>query len=354
MFTSLTTSLFLSGLLTEAHADAITDGPGAMHGNLGLRTTISSATDTLIEAGNVVGARTHNQTKLELYGEFSPIKHVSLAFSVPYLNQEYSFADISAMGFDPETKTGSYLDSSSMEDMTRNGSGMAGATLGIFLYPFHNRLFEERADRGAWKLGVQYRLSSAQHFYTTDEDGNRGVGPGAGAWQFYGSFAMPNKIGQPYTELKATSAGVWEGPVRNDDGVELRTQAQIRPPSSVSLRIGNEITLWEDTAFAHYLELDFYGRATYNSWSDVTTGVLLPNILTSYDDYIVNQSETVQIMGGLATNLQYDSYYHGRVAFEMGMISPQSVEHLYPISTNGTIVWSVLFDVRFRYRTTAT
>jgi hypothetical protein len=338
----------------DARADALTDGPGTMHGNVGLRTTISSSSDTLIEDGNVVGSRTHSQTKLELYGEFSPIKHISLAFSLPYWNEKYSFQDISTMSFDPETKTGSYLDSSSSEDMSRSGSGLAGTTLGIFFYPFHNRLFEERADRGAWKLGFQYRLPSEQHFYTTNEEGTRGAGPGAGAWIFSGAFAIPNKIGQPYTELQATYAGVWEGPVRNDEGQELRTQAEIRPPSSVSLRIGNEITLWEDTAFAHFVELDVYGRATYNSWSDITTGVLLPNTLKSYDDYIVNQSETVQLMGGLATNLQYDSYYHGRLAFEMGMMSPQSVEHLYPISTNGTLMWSVLFDVRFRYRTTAT
>ena len=118
--------------------------------------------------------------------------------------------------------------------------------------------------------------------------------------------------------------------------------------------MGNALTLWEDTAFAHFIELDLFGRAAYNSWSDVTTGVLLPSTLSSYDDFIVNQSETLQLSGGIGVNAQYNSYYHGRVSFEMGMMSPQAVEHLYPISTDGTLMWSVLFDLRFRYRTTAT
>ena len=351
---SLYSLFFISSLSTQAYADALTDGPGAMHGNIGLRTTLLSASDSLIESETVVGSRAYSLTNIELYGEFSPIKHVSVAFSLPYIGEQYTFSDISTMEFDPQTKSGSYIDSESTEDLTRQGSGIGGATLGLFLYPFHNRIFKQRADRGAWKVGVQYRLPTSHHFYTTKEDGIRGAGPGAGAWKLSGAFSVPSKIGTPYTAMDATYAGVWMGPVRNDEGKELRSQAEIRPSSSLSLRVGNALTLWEDTAFAHFIELDIYGRATYNSWADVTTSVLLPSTLSSYDDYIVNQSDTLQLMGGIGTNLQYNSYYHGRIAFEMGMTSPQAIEHLYPISTNGTLVWSVLFDLRFRYRTTAT
>lgn len=354
MLFSLHSLLFIHSFVAQARADALTDGPGTMHGNLGLRTTITSASDQLIESDTAVGSRVYQQTKIELYGEFSPIKHISVAFSIPYIGEQYTFSDISTMEFDPQTKSGSYINSAAVENLTREGSGIGGATLGMFFYPFHKQLFEDRGDRGAWKVGLHYRLPSSHHFYTTREDGTRGAGPGAGAWKVSGAFSVPSKIGTPYTAMHATYAGVWMGPIRNDDGKELRSQGEIRPPSSLSLRIGNALTLWEDTAFAHFAELDLYGRATYNSWADITTGTLLPSTLSSYEDYIVNQSETLQLMGGIGTNIQYDSYYHARFAFEMGMMSPQAIEHLYPISTNGTLVWSVLFDLRFRYRTTAT
>ena len=134
----------------NAHADALTDGPGAMHGNVGVRTTSISAADSLIESESNVGSRSYSRTHVELYGEFSPIKHLSISFSVPYINERYSFAGVSAMEFDPETKSGSYINSSPQEDFDRSGSGIGGPTIGLFFYPFHDRLFENRADRGAW------------------------------------------------------------------------------------------------------------------------------------------------------------------------------------------------------------
>lgn len=341
-------------MFSEAFAGALTDGPGDMHGNAGIRTTITSSTDSLIESGTLVGSRTHNQTQIALYGEFSPIKHVSLSFSVPYETEKYSFQNISVMGFDPQTKTGSYLNSTPTEDLERTGSGFAGTTLGINLYPFHNRLFEQRSDRGAWKLGVHYRFGTGNHFFTTNEQGLRGVGGGSSAWIFSGAFAIPSKLGQPYSALEATYSNTWTGSIRDEEGSEYISDATLRAPSRVQLRVGNELTLWEDTAFAHFVELDLYAKAAYNSWADVPTGVLLPNTLKSYNNYIVNQSESVQLMGGIGTNLQYDSYYHARLAFEMGMIGPQNIENLYPVGTNGSVVWSVMFDIRFRYRTTAT
>ena len=347
-------STFIIHASMTASADALTDGPGAMHGNVGLRTTSISASDSLIESEQSVGARSYSQTHIELYGEFSPIKHLSVAFSVPYINERYSFTGVSEMEFDPATKSGSYINSAPAGDFERNGSGIGGSTIGLFFYPFHDRLFEKRADRGSWKVGVQYRLPSSQHFYTTREDGSRGAGPGAGAWNFYGAFSTPSKVGTPYTEIKATYAGVWMGPIRNDNGEEILAQGEIRPPSRLSLRVGNAITVWEDTAFAHFVEFDVYGRGVYDSWADVTTGILLPSTLSSYDDFIVNRSEVLQLTGGMGVNAQYNSYYSGRAAFEIGMMSPQAIEHIYPISTDGSVVWSVMFDLRFRYRTTAT
>ena len=340
--------------LSLAFADAVTDGPGTMHGNIGIRTTISSSSDQLIEDGNLVGKRALGQTKAELYAEFSPIRYLSLGFSVPYYNQGYQFQDVSMMTFDPQKSTGSYINSESIDDFSREGSGIGGTTLGVFFYPFHNRLFEDRADRGEWKFGVQYRLPTALHFYTTNENGDRGVGPGSDAWILYGAFSIPSRLGQPYAELQSTHSGVWTGMVRDHEGNELISQGEIRPPSSVQIRFGNELTIWEDTAFAHFVELDLYGRTAYNSWADVTTNVALPSTLNAYSDYINNQSETLEFTAGVGTNVQYNSYYHARFAFEMGMISPQNIEHLYPISTNGTLTWSILFDIRFRYRSTAT
>ena len=237
-----------------AFADAVTDGPGTMHGNAGIRTTISSASDDMIENGNEVGKTDFGQTKIEIYGEFSPIKYVSVGFSVPHYNERYQFSDVHLMSFDPQKSTGSYINSASIDDLSREGSGLGGATLSLFFYPFHNRLFEDRADRGEWKFGLQYRLSTRSHFYTTDENGTRGVGPGADAWMLYGAFSIPSRFGQPYAEIQSTHSGVWTGTVRDDDGKELIAQGEIRPPSSVQLRFGNEITLWEDTAFAHFVE----------------------------------------------------------------------------------------------------
>ena len=91
-------------LLSSAFADALTDGPGTLHGNIGIRTSISSASDKLIEEGEVVGNRSYRQTNVTLYGEFSPIKHVSVAFELPYFNENYRFTNITTMSFSPEKK----------------------------------------------------------------------------------------------------------------------------------------------------------------------------------------------------------------------------------------------------------
>ena len=340
-------------LAQEAFAGALTDGPGDMHGNAGVITTITSISESLIESGTNVGSRTYNQTQIAFYGEFSPIKFVSVAFSVPYQMEKYVFTDISLMSFDPQSKTGSYINSTPTEDLERSGAGMTGATIGINFYPYHNRLFEQRSDRGAWKLGLHYRFGTGNHFFTTNDQGQRGAGGGSSAWIFSGTFAVPSKLGTPYSSLEATYSNPWTGSIRDEDGTERIPEATIRAPSRVLLRLGNEITLWEDTAFAHFVELDLYGKAAYTSWSDIPTGLLLPNTLKSYSNYVVNQSENLQLLGGIGTNLQYNSYYHARLGFEMGMISPQYIENLYPVGTNGSVIWSVTLDFRFRYRTTA-
>ena len=296
--------LSLQQVLPTASADALTDGPGYMHGNVGLRTTLSFGSDSLIESASVVGNRAYRSTRVDFYTEFAPIHNFSIALSLPYQTEAIDFSDVTAMQFSPQNNSGSYINTDAVDDFTREGSGIGGATVGIYYYPFHNRLYESRADRGAWKLGLAYRFASSQHFYSTDENGQRGSGPGAGALKFYGAFAVPSRIGQPYAEISAEHSGVLNGPIRNDSGEMVLSQGELRPPSRVAIRIGNEITLWEDTAFAHFAELDIYGKAFYTSWSDVTTSVLLPNTLKSYQNTIVNNSETTGAVFGLGTNIQ--------------------------------------------------
>ena len=138
-----------------------------MHGNVGIRSTFSFGSDTLIESGTEVGLRDYSSVNTEFYGEFAPIQNLSIAFTLPFQNETYSFQNVSQMEFSPQQNSGSYLNTEDIEDFSREGSGLLAPSVGIFFYPFHNRLYEERADRGAWKIGLSYRFVSNQHFFTT-------------------------------------------------------------------------------------------------------------------------------------------------------------------------------------------
>ena len=146
------------------HAATPTDAPGQFQGDIAIRSFSQSIKDSLYEKDMIVGNRNSFKQQVEIYGEVGLINELSFAISVPYSYESLLFTDVNMMQFDHTIKTGSYIDSDSMDDIERIGSGFEGAWVGLYLIPFHNKIFEERGDRGAWKVGIGYRFANQNNF----------------------------------------------------------------------------------------------------------------------------------------------------------------------------------------------
>ena len=101
-------------------AGAVTDGPGAMHGNVGIRSQFQFAYDELIESETNVGMRDYSSHTFTQYIEFAPIRSLSVSLSLPIYQEKYHFRGISNMEFAPTLNTGSYLNSEPSTDFPKD------------------------------------------------------------------------------------------------------------------------------------------------------------------------------------------------------------------------------------------
>ena len=337
----------------DALAGTFTDAPGSLQGDIAVNHSFKMGTDSIYQEDKRVGNRTLNQNTTRLVMKMGLVDFMSMDVSLPMGSEKLAFSNVYQMKYDPLTQTGSYLDTPQLDDMERSGNGLQGAELALNFYPFHTKIYSNRGDAGNWQMGVVYRAGDKSNFFTVDEKGQRGSGIGASAFGIQTAFSNKNKQVEPYLVMKALRSNSFNADLRGDNGTLYASSANIRPANTVDIRGGTELYIKDDVALASYITLDLFGEYRYQSFQAIPSGVYLPSILESTQDTIITQTELVSIQGGVGTNVQINSLYAFRLSGQAGFASPQRIEHIYEVNTQGTFQWGVFGEMRFRYRTTS-
>ena len=333
-----------------AFSASIVDPPGGLQANIGLHNDFSKYYDRLFEANSQIGTRQiiDNQSRLDV--EFGALDILSLRLTLPYTYTNYRFPTAQEMSFSPRTDTGSSIGGSELSVDDRIGKGLTGSFVGLRLYPFEGNFYDNRNHRGAWRLELGYRIPDATHFYTVNDNNQRGSGPGAGAFYFGGTFVGKARIGRPYIQSDFTLSSRWSGDIRDTNGQTLISNTNIRPASIAQAQAGSEVPVYQDKANDSEVALHFYGRFRYQSWMDIPSGIVLPQILPTTEDLIVTQTEQSSFHTGFGLNMHFITYYNIQLYSEFGLYSPQVLEHVYDTNTNGGLSWLVGSAFTFRYR----
>lgn len=349
----LGTTLGLCLMGPSAQAGTFTDAPGALQGDVALQHQFQTNRDSIYQEEQLVGDRILSQNTSSLVMRIGLVDFMSADIRLPVGTETLSFSNIYEMKYDPLSQTGSYLDTPGIADITRTGKGLQGTELALNFYPFHTKIYSNRGDIGNWQMGVVYRTSDKSNFYTVDESGMRGSGIGASGLGIQTAFSNKNKHVEPYLVMKALRSSSFTSEVRADDGTLYAASETISPSHTVDIRGGTEFYLKDDVALASYVTLDLFGAYRYQSFQSIPSGIYLPSILESTQDTIITQTELVSIQGGIGTNVQINSLYAFRLSGQAGFASPQRIEHIYEVNTQGTFQWGVFGEMRFRYRTTS-
>jgi hypothetical protein len=333
-------------VLNIATAANVTEAPGALQGNIGIHNEWSASLSTLYEAEEVVGKSRFLGSSVAMVGEFGIMDSLSLSMKIPYNYQKLFFSQTHVMEFEPSISTGTYLGSEEGAKVRRAGQSLGGIWFGLNALPFHERIHSDRGDTVSWKVGIGYKLRAQHNFLSPSEDGSRGGNLGASALTLHTAFSKHTSIGQPYLTMDLELCSPWNDDIRNEKGKVVIKNAKIDPANHADFRAGAEVFAWEDTALGHHLGLDFYGKFGYEGWQDVPSGIYLPSVLESTEDMVVTQTERMYAQGGLGLNFQLYTLSFLRLYGEMGVMSPQVIEHVYQVNNLGTLRWSTGAEFR--------
>ncbi|MBM74510.1 MAG: hypothetical protein CMK59_03845 [Proteobacteria bacterium] len=361
--------IFIIGL-SLVFAATLTDGPGALQGDIAINYQFEQSLDTLTESNQDLMKRNYTAHLSQVYLEFGIIDQISVSTTFPRLRETLSFTDPLAVSFDPEIQMGSYLKNEALMEMgnskyqssygewdnpnsesselIRTGRGGTGTWLGMHFFPFHERFYRDRGDLASWRLSVSYRLPDQTNFFTEKKE-RRGSGPGTAAWMFEGAFSKVTTKSEPYL----TFSFVFPQAKEIDVVTGASYSGEISPAKEANFRTGIEFFTWRDTALGHYLGVELISKTGYRSWSSLPTGVFLPSVLTFSENEMIAQGDQLYATAGVGLNLQVATLYSVRWHFNSGVSTPQIVEHAYPVNTSGAFIWNSGLEFRFRYRTSA-
>ena len=341
-------------LLTSiSFAGTYTDAPGALQGDIAIQNDFLTLKDALYQSEILVGNRIQSSNNTTLLLKMGLLDFMVFESTLPYGVDKVSFSNSQQMKYDPISQQGSYLDTPNIDDQTRKGTGFEGAELSLNFYPFHTKIYSNRGDKGNWQMGLVYRTADKSNFYAVNESGQRGSGVGASGLGIQTGFSNKKQGVEPYLQIKAIKSHTWTGPIRNEDGTVLASNVDFAPSSTVDIQGGTEFFIIDDQALATYVTLDVFGQYRYASFQSIASGTYLPSVLESTKDQLGTQTELVTFQGGIGSNIQLNSLYGFRIAGKMGYASPQRIEHLYEVNTQGSFQWGIFSEIRFRYRTTS-
>ncbi len=342
--------------LSPADAAELTNLPPAMRGDLDIRYLVDVENTRLVEDSTQVGQRRLTEHELVYAPTFAFVKGVGLALEIPhYPSVRLAYPSASQMSVDPTTDSGTMVGSDAVTLEPELGSGFGGVYLGLRGSPMHQELFSARGDRLSWLLDVGIRFPDRSNLWSYKEGGadKRGAGPGALGFKISTAFSTTHHGTQPYVRFGTVQSSRLTMDIRDSTGAKVASNVIVRPPSETEMIAGAEITLTEygEAEKAAYVKADLRGIFTYESWSWVPSGTLMPSVLEDTTGLIATQSERVTVMGQAGIDWRFHEVVELQVAGRVGTATPQTVEHFYPVEAGmGGIAWGVHTTLRFRLR----
>lgn len=348
--------MLLSLLIVPAALAAdITEIAPFMRGDVELRHDSDVERVRLVEAGELVGMRQASVHTLTVGLDFSFAPGAALYVDLPiYLADRVAFGAGREMTFDPNTDSGTYIDANELtidpfDKPGPQGSGLGGIWIGLHGTPFSQEF--ARQDRATLLLEGAIRTPDKTNFWTTDEAGVRGAGPGASAMRLALAASTTIKASQPYTRLSWERVGAITTDVRDDTGALVVSAMEVDPASSATATVGTEVQVWANADSGGQVALDFNLNLGYRSWQDIPSGLYLPSVLEASRTVPVTQSDAVLLEGAAGVRYRIIDYVEIGLGGTVGTTSPYRIEHPYDVVAGmGTLAWGVHSYMRFRAR----
>lgn len=331
--------LSLSATLPAAMAADATSIAPFLRGDVVVDYRFSAENARLLENDTLVGTRQTQEGLLTLGGNFSVAPGAALFFDLPYYSgSKISFADTTDMAIDPNTDSGTMLDTETLDPQPEvYGKGLGGVWLGLRGTPMSEDLFARRGDKVTVMLEAAYRFADKTSFWTTT-DGVRGAGPGSAAFKLGAAFSTTIGWNEPYVSLSM----VRSVPLRDIEGTELQADQIIQTASSFDLLAGTEMVAVQRDASGVRFAIDVHSRFGVQSWQDIPSGVLLPSVLDASSTLTATEGEHSYVNGGLALKYRIFEWVQLDVGGDVGVVMPHQVEHFYPVETGmGTLTYAI-------------
>ena len=348
----MTLTLLVSLCFSGAQAAEVTELAPMLRGDLKVAYTTDAQRGRLVESEQTVARRNLTDHLMTWSLDVGVYTGVALVVEMPhYVSQRVRFPEASQMDYDPISGEGSLLGSDPVGSTEAEvGAGLGGTWIGIKGSPYHQEIWGDRGDRASVLFEAAYRFEDTTNFYSYGPRGTRGGGPGASAFRLRGAFSTTHRNTQPYLVGTWTRSGRITQDVVDAGGRVVSSGSTFTPASELDLRAGAEFKL-DSYQDGGEVDFDLSGRFGYRSWQDIPSGLYLADVLDASVGRTATEEEYAFVAARAGINWRMVHYLQLNVAGEVGLTTPRTIEHFYPVSTGmGTWTWGVLTSLRFRLR----
>lgn len=340
-----------------ASAAVVTEVPPFLRGDVTVAYSYDRLAGALVERGDdgeevEVADRVLSEHMLRYNVTFGVAPGAAVFVELPhYVSSTVSYGTLSEMIYDPSTGSGTYVGTNPGTPGTYvQGAGLGGIWIGARGTPF-SEAFPKRNNRATWLLEGAFRTGDGSNYWTVNEEGKRGAGPGGTAFRLNTAFSTTFGNSAPYIQGIYQGEGKRTQVVTDADSVTGGAEVEIDPANFGKLVTGVEVLAGRNPANGSVLVFDLHLDVTYTGYGYVPSGHYLPNVLASNSGQPVLQSEQLEPGAGLAVhwrpfeNLQIG--LNGDAAYHL----PQRLEYPYPVYTaSDTLRLDLGASVKVRFR----
>lgn len=347
--------LLIGPLLPLASAAVVTEIPPFLRGDIQIGYAYEQLSSMLVERGDEadvdVAERTLSDHMLSYSLVFSAGPGVAVFARVPhFLSSRVSYGTRSEMVYDPGTGSGTYVGTTTgTEGVAVDGAGLGGIWFGVRGTPF-SESFEKRNSATTWLLEGAIRTGDPTNFWTVDDTGKRGAGPGGTAARLHTAFSTTLGNTASYVTGTYVGEGKHKVTIVTPDGVS-RGEVEVDPANHGDIRIGIELLAGRNAASGALFIFDLHLGVAYDAFAQIPSGFYLPNVLEVGAGAAVQQSEQLEGGGGIAAHWRPFENLQITLNGDLGYHMPQRIEHPYPVYTGDnavTVRVGSTVGVRFR------
>lgn len=330
-------------LVPAAHAVEVTHIPPFLRGDVQVGYALDLQGSTLIEEGDAVGRIAQEQQRMRYAAVFGVAPGAAVFVELPsYLRDRVSFADGREMAWEPTQERGDLSSGAPLsEQPVYEGRGFGGTWVGLRATPWSEELLEGRGARSTWLVEFGYRFQDRSNFWTVDDSGIRGAGPGGPGTRGRLSFSTSRGVSRPYISGGYTKNGWFQTDLYSSEGELVTPGAVVSPRSSADVLTGVELTPYDDAERGASFTVDLRLGWGYQSWAEVPSGIYLPSVLPTTDGTLVVSSEYSTFKTGLGLYYRPFTYLKFDLVGDVAYAMPYKLEQPYEVYTGyDTLIFS--------------